>query len=116
MAESMDIPPEWLREAGVLNFATTSPAFRCTAPHVLIPLEEIEPVVRTVPLDANGFQRDRLMRILVGICDGCALPPIPVERIEHGPYRYRLRNGTHRFYASRALGFSRVPAEICEPY
>jgi hypothetical protein len=101
---------------GVLNFAPKSPAFRCTEPHVLIALEEIEPAVRTVPLDANGFRHDRLIRILVGIRIGCALPPIPVERTEQGPYRYRLRNGTHRLYASRALGFSHVPAEICEPY
>ena len=36
--------------------------------------------------------------------------------IEHGAHLYRLRDGTHRFYASRTLGFSHVPAEICEVY
>jgi hypothetical protein len=57
-----------------------------------------------------------MVRILVGIRIGCAFPPIPIERIEHGAHLYRLRDGTHRFYASRTLGFSHVPAEICEVY
>jgi hypothetical protein len=57
-----------------------------------------------------------MVRILVGIRIGCVFPPIPIERIEHGAHLYRLRDGTHRFYASRTLGFSHVPAEICEVY
>jgi hypothetical protein len=73
-------------------------------------------LIRTVPLDCNGFAHDRMIRILVGIRIGCAFPPIPIERIEHGAHLYRLRDGTHRFYASRTLGFSHVPAEICEVY
>ena len=116
MAKSMDIPTQWLREAGVLSFVPKRPGFRCTEPHVLVALKDIEPAIRTVPLDGNGFAHDRLIRILVGIRVGCALPPIPVERKERASHLYGLRGGVHRFYASRALGFSHVPAEICEPY
>jgi hypothetical protein len=114
--ESMEIPTEWLCETGVLNFVPMRPGFRCTEPHVLIALRDIEPAIRTVPLDGNGFAHDRLMRILVGIRVCCALPPIPVERIEGAAHQYRLRGGVHRFYASRTLRFSHIPAEIGETY
>ena len=116
MAESMQIPVEWLREAGVQNFMPTRPSYRCDAPHFLLPLIDIESVVRTKRLDCNGFAHDRMISVLVGIRDGASLPPVPVERIEPGTHPYRLRNGTHRFYASLILGFSHVPAEICERY
>jgi hypothetical protein len=111
MGETMEIPPEWLAEAGLRNFVATRPSFRCTAPHDLIRLEHIERMVRVVPLDANGFRRDKMMPVLVGIRDGSDIvPPVPVEPIELGQRRvYRLRDGMHRFYASLTLGFSHLP-------
>jgi len=113
--ESMEIPFEWLAQAGMQDFVVTSQSYRCTAPHVLIPLTNIERVVRARSLDANGFCYDRMMRILVGIRDGNDIvPPVPVERI--GVDQYGLRDGTHRFYASLTLGFSYLPADICEPF
>lgn len=112
--KSMKIPPEWLAEAGVENFVPDSSSFRCTGAQDLIPLTKIERVIRTVSLDANGLCRDRMMRILVGIRNGDDLPPVPVERTDAG--HYRLREGTHRFYASLTLGFSHLPVEICERY
>jgi hypothetical protein len=114
----MEIPPEWLSDAGLQHFVTTGLSFRCTAPHVLIPLSHIERVVRSLPLDGNGFCRERMMRLLVGIhdCDDI-VPPVPVEPIELSQCRmYRLRDGTHRFYASLTLGFSHLPCDICEPF
>jgi hypothetical protein len=114
MGETMKIPPEWIFEAGMQNYVPTRPSFRCTAPHVLIALDNIESVVRIRPLDANGFCRDRMIRLLTGIRDDAdILPPVPVEAIGDG--RYRLRDGTHRFYASLKLGFSHLPCDICEP-
>jgi hypothetical protein len=115
--ETMEIPPEWLAEAGLNNFVATSSGFKCSAPHVLIPLADIERVVRDRPLDANGFCHDRMIRVLVGVRDGAdILPPVPVECIELNQRRmHRLRDGTHRFYASLTLGFSHLPCEICEP-
>jgi hypothetical protein len=114
MGETMQIPPEWLTEAGLQNFVAIQPSFRCTAPHVLIALADIERVVRTVALDANGFCRKRMMRILVGIRDDDAIPPIYVEKADPDQRPYRLREGVHRLYASITLGFSHAPAEIIE--
>jgi hypothetical protein len=115
VSETMEIPPEWLAEAGLQTYVATRPSFRCSAPHVLIALTDIDRMVRVVPLDANGFRRDKMMPVLVGIRDGADIvPPVPVEAISIG--RYRLRDGTHRYYASLALGFSHLPCEICKPY
>jgi hypothetical protein len=115
MSITMKIPTEWLTEAGLQHFSATTQSFLCTAQHVLIPLANIEKMVRILPLDANGFRRDKMMPVLVGIRDAADIkPPVPVERV--GIDRYRLRDGTHRFYASLALGFSHLPCDICEPY
>jgi hypothetical protein len=112
--QSMEIPPAWLVDAGVQDYVPNRPSYRCTAPHVLIATAHIERVVRTRPLDANGFCRDRMIRILAGIRDDDdIIPPVPLWEIGAG--RYRLRDGTHRFYASLALGFSHLPSEMCEP-
>jgi hypothetical protein len=56
---SMEIPPEWLAEAGLQNFKPLRSSIRCAAPHVLIALDQIEPLVRNGPIDANGFRRSK---------------------------------------------------------
>ncbi len=106
------VPDEWLIEAGVKNFVPSLASFRCDVPHELVALVDIETPLRRwdVILDANGFGRDRMLRILEGIRRGDALPPIDVEIGDARPYR--LRAGFHRLYASLATGFSHVPAEI----
>jgi hypothetical protein len=67
MGETMQMPPEWLAEAGLQDFVAKQRSYRCTAPRVLIPLNQIEKVVRSRPLDANGFRREGMMRVLAGI-------------------------------------------------
>jgi hypothetical protein len=42
-------------EPGVQNYVVTERSFRSIEPHVLIPLADIEKLVRLVPLDANGL-------------------------------------------------------------
>lgn len=112
----MEIPWRWLQEAGVGGFVLTGQSYRCATPHTLISLTEIEPVIRRVPLDENGFDHDRMISLLVAMRIGIALPPVSVERFAHPTYRYRLRDGTHRFYGSLAVGFTHLPTEICEPF
>ena len=106
----MQIPAEWLREAGVQTFAPKASSFRCPESHDLIALAYIEPVIRTVPLDCNGFAHDRMIRILVG-SSVARFPPIPIERTEHGAHLYRLRDGTVLFAQRDGLavgGFTRA--------
>jgi hypothetical protein len=102
MTITMEIPPEWIAEAGLQNFKPSRPAIRCAAPHELIALTEIEPFVRLIPIDANGFRRSKMMPVLEMIRRGHpAKDPLQVIR-------------QTRFYASRTLGFTHVPAEIIE--
>jgi hypothetical protein len=112
------VPDEWLAEAGWKDFKPSHCSFRCESPHILIALADTEPPMRApgVTLDANGFCRDRMMKILVGIRQGDSLPPISVEQGDPGQRPYRLRHGFHRYYASAAAGFSHVPAEIVDRY
>jgi hypothetical protein len=115
--QSMIIPDDWKAEAGVQNFKPTRPGFRCDNPdHRLFALADIEPPLRFSdrPLSANGFDHDRMVRLLTGIRDGVSLPAIYIERGDPGQRRYRVREGVHRYHASLALSFSHVPAEIVE--
>lgn len=117
MPQSMIILPEWLAEAGVQNFKPTRPGFRCDDPdHSLVALADIEPPLRfsSHPLSANGFDHDRMVRLLTGIRDDVALPHILIEVAEPGGRSYRVHQGVHRYHASRTLGFSHVPAEVID--
>jgi hypothetical protein len=69
MTITMEIPAEWLAEAGLQDFKPLRAAIRCGAPHALIALDEIEPFVRLVSLDANGFRREKMMAVLAMIRD-----------------------------------------------
>jgi hypothetical protein len=108
------IPADWIADAGLQNFAPTKSAFRCDMPHRLIAIADIEPPMRSpgVILDANGFRRDRMMRILEGIRADDAIPPIDVEISDPGQRPFRLRGGFHRFYASLTCGFWEIPVDV----
>jgi len=113
-----ELPDEWLTEAGLVGFKPSRPAYNSTAAAVLVPLQEIEPVYRTLtcPKDWRGFDRTRLVRVLQGFVAGDEIEPVPLlelEKVEnHRPYRYRICNGYHRFYGSIAAGFQSLPGAI----
>jgi hypothetical protein len=115
MPQSMIIPTEWLLEAGVQDFKPTRRAFRCDRSHQCIALADIEVPLRRsdYPLDANGFCHDRMVQVLIEIRDDVSIWPIEIEQADPGQRPYRLRHGMHRYHASRTLGFSHIPSEIC---
>jgi hypothetical protein len=108
------IPPDWIIEAGLQDFKPARKGFRCDQEHELVALADIEPPKRNlgVTLDQNGFGRDRMMKILLGIRDNNSIPPIDIERADPGQRQFRLRAGFHRYYASVATGFTHVPAQL----
>jgi hypothetical protein len=110
----MEIPVEWLIEADVLNFKPTRSAFQCAAQHELIALAEIEPFVRRVPLDMNGFRRSRMISVLKMIRDDVPSEGAIQIMRQAGQWPYCLHHGIHRYYASRTLGFSHIPAEVID--
>ena len=118
-----EIPDDWLREADILNFLPTSPAYHSEPDVVLVPLLDIEPPYRrhTVGKDWRGFDRGRLVSVLKGVATGAKIEPVPLRKLpepidwyDFQPYAYRVRDGFHRFYASIAAGFRCIPANITE--
>ena len=113
-----ELPDEWWIEAGMHNFVRTTPCFTSKDAEASVLLTKIEPPFRhpTVTKDWNGFDRDRLVRVLSGISNSVDMPPVNVaSRTDPGsPYLYRVRDGYHRFYASVAAGFDKLPAIITE--
>jgi hypothetical protein len=114
-----EIPDDWLREAGMVGFIPSGSAYRSTAEATAAPLREIEPPFRfpECPKDWRGFDRARMIAVLTGIATGAEIAPVPLcelalEDFPPAPFRYRLRDGLHRFYASVAAGFECLPAVI----
>jgi hypothetical protein len=112
-----EIPDAWLDEAGMAGFTLRSSAYRSPAADA-VALDDIEPPfrLRRAPLDWRGFNRERMVSILKGFVDDAELPPIdllilpPTNDMSADPFKYRLLEGCHRFYASIAAGFEFVPA------
>lgn len=76
-------------------------------------LSEIEPPSRTVA--GLSFRKYKLMPVLFAFASPeCALPLVEVsEDIDVGsPYKYRVVNGYHRYYASVAVGYRKLPVLI----
>jgi hypothetical protein len=114
-----EIPDDWWIEAGMSQFVPQQrQAYR--SPTETVALDEIEPPFRTAPLDCNGFVRSRIMAILRGFVDDSELAPIcllvipPRYEWPDNPFKYRVVDGAHRFYASIAAGFKRVPASTLD--
>jgi hypothetical protein len=114
-----EIPDDWWREAGMEGFQPTGACYAHAGIVATVSLLQVEPPTRNpdVRPEWRGFDRPRLISVLQGVVAGAELPPIPLEVIANGhefppaPFIYRVRDGFHRFYASVAAGFSRVPAE-----
>src|SRR5208283_290211 len=103
-----EIPDAWLRAARVESFKPTARAFAASPdpefPTQLLRLADVAP-----PWRAPGvpwFDEPRMVRILRGFRDGDLLPPI---RVDEPPvatlFRFHVREGFHRYYASAAVGF-----------
>jgi hypothetical protein len=114
-----EIPEEWLFEAGIVGFQPTGRAYRSTTTAVLVPLTAVEPVARYVthPKDWRGFDRARLVRVLKGFVaddeiEAVPAVELPVHEIASSPYRYRVRDGFHRFHASIVAGFDCLPVDL----
>jgi hypothetical protein len=116
----LELPDEWLTEAGLNGFMPTTLAYHSTSDAVLVPLREIEPPFRTPECskDWRGFDRRRLLAALKGIVAKTEIEPVPLVKLSPrsqlvpAPYGYRVRDGFHRFYASVIAGFECLPATV----
>src|ERR1700760_920045 len=80
-----------------------------TAKSFVVPITTIEPPRRE--RGVADFDPDRLNALARCIAEGIPLPPIAVGAPALSqPYLLRVSDGYHRFYLSRELGFTQVPA------
>ena len=111
-----EIPDDWWHEAGMRGFVRRRSFYRSST-DLRVELDEIEPPFRlaSTPKDWKGFERERLTRILKGFVAEDEIPPVSVlilpllADISTAPFRYRVLDGVHRFYASIAAGFEQLP-------
>lgn len=113
-----EIPNAWWEVGGVADFVPRSECYRAIAPDeaefgtfAIVPILEVKPVYRSpsIALEFGGFDRDRLVRILRGFVAGTAMEPVKVIPTDDGRYKYAVYDGFHRFHASVAVNFAKLP-------
>ncbi len=110
------LPAEWWIESGMTVFRCEACAYRPVAsPETFeVSLADIRPLNmdRRKHLSYGGFDRQRMLEVLTDVAQNSALYPIVIRKREDPPYRFEIRDGTHRFYASVAAGFSQIPCVL----
>ena len=82
----------------------------------IVDVKDIEPPLRAVGVEL--FKKCKLVLVLCAFTSPeCCLPPVEVTRAPGlKQYRYAVYNGYHRYYASIAVGYPRLPVRIVEPF
>jgi hypothetical protein len=118
IAVEFDIPDEWWTFAEMDRFDRGVGRFYYyggqpdTDRAQVVDLASVEPPIRAVGVPL--FKKYKLVPVLFAFTSPeCSLPPVKVARLsEPHPYRYRVTNGVHRYYASAAIGYPGVPVVI----
>jgi hypothetical protein len=119
-----DIEEEWLTTAGIAGSVPHSRSYRVwftsssDRPIYEASLDEVEPLRRDLSHGVfndggpdNLPARDRVVQIFTGFVVDAAIPPVELLRTEvRERYRYRIKDGVHRFYCSLVAGFTHIPA------
>jgi hypothetical protein len=115
-----EIPDEWWAFADMNAFSPGESGFypytpECANEVEVVPLSAVEP-----PLRASGvppFKKYKLVPVLFAFASPeCAIPPVEVVVVPSTRYRFRVLNGYHRYYASVAVGYTRLPVIVRQPF
>jgi hypothetical protein len=115
---AFDIPDEWWACADMDKFSRGGSQFYPCWPGSqdvqIVPLAEVEPPTRDAGIPP--FKKYKLIPVLFGFqSPESSLPPVPVLLKESPhPYRYKVYNGYHRYYASVAAGYQSLPVVLME--
>jgi hypothetical protein len=108
------IPDEWWQFCALNTFRPRSefyPYARDFTTVQAVPLTQIEPPLRDA--DVPPFKKYKLVPVLLGFTSPeCAIQPVRVSEQTGGRYTYRVLNGYHRFYASIAVGYLKLPVIV----
>ena len=110
-----EIPDRWLRASDVKNFSASAASFvastNITWPTSTVPLIEVGAPIRDFGI--KWFDEDRMISVLRGMIHGNVLPPLEAHEPPHtNHFKYKVRDGFHRYYASAALGFDYLPISL----
>lgn len=113
-----EIPDEWWATAKMDNWKPVAKCYTATSapryPTTIVPISEVVAPVRNEGV--AWFTEVRMVQVLTGFRSGEVMPPIEVdEPLDQTCFRYRVRDGFHRFYASAAVGFTHLPVSV-RPY
>jgi hypothetical protein len=117
LTTQFEIPDEWWAFAEMNTFTPGGGGYYpppWTSDFEVAPITDIEPPMRdnSVP----PFKKYKLVPVLFAFqSPECALPPVEVFLASEGRYRFKVRNGYHRYYASIAAGFTKLPIVVCPP-
>ncbi|WP_152530557.1 hypothetical protein [Paraburkholderia dilworthii] len=118
IVEDYVIPPDWLTFCEIDSWhpSTNYYPWSGAAKVEVVDIEDIQPPRRNPGIEA--FRKYKLVPVLLAfISPECALPPVTLELLPNASgFRYRVTNGFHRFYASRAVGYVSIPAIINEAF
>lgn len=110
------IPADWLAFCEIDSWHPESKCYPWSGTQAveLVAIGDIQPPRRDPGMEP--FRKYKLVPVLLAFMSPeCALPPVTVEPLPTGAdFRYRVTNGFHRFYASRAVGYTSIPAAINE--
>ncbi len=81
----------------------------------VVSISVVEPPLRNSGIPP--FKKYKLVPILMAFTSPeCELPPVEVQLHESDTYKYKVKNGYHRFYASLAVGYTMLPVIVTEAY
>lgn len=125
LTQEFTIDYDWWLEAGMEGFVPASPSYGSDCetfrqwPVELVALDDVEPLDRKLShgvfndSPSFGTARDRVVNILSGILVASKMPPVELMRLNgNAVHKFRLKHGAHRFYCSRAAGFTHIPAVV----
>jgi hypothetical protein len=113
-----EIPDDWWSFAEMDSFSPRGGGFypyrqsEVTGDIHVVPLADIEPPMRNSGVPP--FKKYKMLPVLLAfLSPECALPPVEVQRSAPSErYRFKVHNGYHRYYASAAVGYTRLPIVI----
>ncbi len=105
-----EIPDAWWDAAGMSGFTPRARTYTVAPsqndPVIVVPISDIAPPERDP--NVQGFCEERMIAVLRAFYSGTALPPVEVKEKSDPPYRYRVYDGYHRYYASAGAGGSPI--------
>jgi hypothetical protein len=116
-----EIPDDWWAFAEMDSFSLNEGGFypySFERAHEIevVSLSDIQPPMRGA--HTPPFKKYKLVPILFAFASPeCVLPPVEVVALAPpGRYRFKVLNGYHRYYASVAVGYNKLPIVIRQPF